>query len=161
MFIFVFQLPFIDFILSKIVGSDQLWTVFQQKLVTANRKLVFFKTSNFCLFTVQNCHYFYCAISPSLVNKKTNEFQCTLEYRSNFVINIRLYGWLFNREKKAIFNMISFKPWEMRDSAYIRKWFICNHIVKFLTRWCNRLTWCYISGIRGLKGDLFHSLRRL
>ncbi len=59
LFIFVFKLSFIDCILSKIVGFDQLWTAFQQKLVTANRKLAFFKMPNtFSRFTVQNCHYF-------------------------------------------------------------------------------------------------------
>ncbi len=52
LFIFVYQLPFIDCILSKIVGFDQLWTAFHQKLVTANRKLVSFKMPNtFCRFT--------------------------------------------------------------------------------------------------------------
>ncbi len=59
LFIFVLQLPFIDCILSKIVGFDQLWTAVQQKLVTTNRKLVFFKMPNtFCWFTVQNWCYF-------------------------------------------------------------------------------------------------------
>ncbi len=59
LFIFVFELPFNDYILSKIVGFDQLWTAFQQKFVTANRKLVFFKMPNtICRFIVQNCHYF-------------------------------------------------------------------------------------------------------
>ncbi len=59
MFIFVFQLSFIDCILSKIVGFDQFWTAFQQKLATANSNLVFFKMPNtFCQFTVQNCCYF-------------------------------------------------------------------------------------------------------
>ncbi len=38
-----FKLTFIDCVLSEIVSFDQLWTAFQQKLVTANRKLVFFK----------------------------------------------------------------------------------------------------------------------
>ncbi len=60
LYIFVFQYSFIDCILSKIVGFDQLWIAFQQKLTTANRKLVFFKMPNtFCRFTVQNCCYFY------------------------------------------------------------------------------------------------------
>ncbi len=50
LFIFVCQLSFIDCILSKIVGFDQLWTAVQ---------LVFFKMPNtFCRFTVQNCCYF-------------------------------------------------------------------------------------------------------
>jgi hypothetical protein len=59
LFVNVFQLSFIDYILSKIVGFDQLWSAFQQKLVTASRKLVFFKMLNtFCRFSVQNYHYF-------------------------------------------------------------------------------------------------------
>ncbi len=59
LFIFVFQLSVIDSILSKIVGFDQLWTAVQQKLVTANRKLVFFEMPNtFWCFIVQNCRYF-------------------------------------------------------------------------------------------------------
>ncbi len=59
LFIFVFELSFIDCTLSKIVGFDLFWTAVQQKLVNANRKLVFFKVPNtFCQFTVQNCHYF-------------------------------------------------------------------------------------------------------
>ncbi len=37
MFIFVFEFSFIDCILSKMVGFDQLWTAVQQKLVTNNR----------------------------------------------------------------------------------------------------------------------------
>ncbi len=58
-FIFVFQLTFIDCILSKIVGLDQLWKAIQQKLVTAIGKLVFFKMLNtFRRYIVQNCHYF-------------------------------------------------------------------------------------------------------
>ncbi len=56
LFIFVFELSFIDFILSKIVGFDQLWTTVQQKLVTADRKLQ--NAQYFCWFTVQNCCYF-------------------------------------------------------------------------------------------------------
>ncbi len=59
LFIFVFELCFIDCILFKIVGFDQVWTAVQQKLVTTNRKLVFLKMPNtFCRFTVQNCRYF-------------------------------------------------------------------------------------------------------
>ncbi len=59
LFIFVFELSFIDCTLSKIVGFDQFCTAVEQKLVTANRKLVYFKMSNtFCWFTVQNCCYF-------------------------------------------------------------------------------------------------------
>ncbi len=59
LFIFVFELSFIDCILFKIAGFDQLWTAVQSKLVTANRKLVFLKMPNtFCRFTVQNCRYF-------------------------------------------------------------------------------------------------------
>ncbi len=46
LFIFLFQSSSIDCILSKIVGFDQLWTASEQKLVTANRKLVFLKTPN-------------------------------------------------------------------------------------------------------------------
>ncbi len=58
-FIFVFQLSFIDCILSKIVGFDQLWTIVQQKLVAANGKLVFFKMfDTFCRFIGQSCRYF-------------------------------------------------------------------------------------------------------
>ncbi len=58
-FIFVFQLSFIEYILSKIVGLDQLWAAIQQKLVTANINFVFFKMLNtFCRFIVQNCRYF-------------------------------------------------------------------------------------------------------
>ncbi len=60
LFIFVFQLSFIDCTLSEILGFDQLWTAFQQKLVTVNKKFVFFKMlSTFCRFTVQNCRYIY------------------------------------------------------------------------------------------------------
>ncbi len=36
LFIFVSRLSFLDCILSKIVGFDQLWTALQQKLVTAD-----------------------------------------------------------------------------------------------------------------------------
>ena len=59
LFSFVFGLSFIGCNLSKTVGFDQLWTDQQQKLVTTNRKLVYFKMPNtFCRFAVQNCRYF-------------------------------------------------------------------------------------------------------
>ncbi len=58
LFIFIFQSSFIDCISSKIVSLDQLWSAVQQKLLTGNRKLVFFKKANiFCWFIIQNCHY--------------------------------------------------------------------------------------------------------
>ncbi len=76
--IFIFELSFIDCILSKIVGFDQLWTAVQQKLATANRKLVFFKMPNtFCQVTVQNCQYFL----PCLCNYRpyvTQQLLCLL-----------------------------------------------------------------------------------
>jgi hypothetical protein len=58
--IFVFHLPLIDSILGKIVvGFDHFWTTVQQKLVKANKKLVFFKMpKTLCQFIVQNYHYF-------------------------------------------------------------------------------------------------------
>jgi hypothetical protein len=59
LFFFVLSLSFIDCILSKSVGFGPLWMASQQKLMTANRKLVFFKMPNtFCQFAVQNCRYF-------------------------------------------------------------------------------------------------------
>ncbi len=59
LFIFVFKLAFIDCVLFKVVGFDQLWTEFKQKLATDNRKLVFFKMPNtFCRFALRNCCYF-------------------------------------------------------------------------------------------------------
>ncbi len=62
LFIIVFELPFIDCILSKNVGFDQLWTAVQQKLVTtAKRKLVFFKMPNtFAGLLSKTVVIFYC-----------------------------------------------------------------------------------------------------
>jgi hypothetical protein len=101
LFIFVYQLSFIGCILSKIVSLDQLWTAFQQKLVTANRKLVFFKMPNtFCLLTVQNYRYFlpclfhehpllYLAIVKYQNERATNKSQERLDHRYG---KIRMIG---------------------------------------------------------------------
>jgi hypothetical protein len=54
-----FWLSCIDCILSKIESLYQLWTTFQQKLVKANRRLVFFKMPyTFCRFIVLYYRYF-------------------------------------------------------------------------------------------------------
>ncbi len=66
--IFVFKLPFIDCILSEIVGFDQLWTAFQQKLVTTNRKLFSSKCSTFFVsLSSKTVIIFYCYNSRSSV----------------------------------------------------------------------------------------------
>ncbi len=73
--IFVCHLPFIVWISSKIVGFDQLWTTNWQKLVKANKKLVFLKMINtFCWFIVQNCRYFL----PCVITKREVRLNCVL-----------------------------------------------------------------------------------
>ena len=74
--------------MSKIVDFEQLWTAFQQKLVTANKKLVFFKMFNtFCWFTVQSC----CLFSP-----------CNLSFPGFYWLN-----WIITSEITVLIRMNS------------------------------------------------------
>jgi hypothetical protein len=53
-YIFVYFSSFIVCMVSKVIGFDQLWTTIQQKLATANRKLLFLKVS-LTLFVSLSC----------------------------------------------------------------------------------------------------------
>ncbi len=93
LFIFVFQLYFSDCILAKIVCLDQLLTAMQQKLLPANRKLVFFKMpSTFCRFTVQNCHHFLpCRSNDDVIESPMEYFSWNSRTRFSY--------WLFMSSK--------------------------------------------------------------